>query len=247
VSSYRRAGLDSRSLAGVAIFGALAVVLTTISQALGLNFPVVPYLQFDFGEIAIILAFFIFGPLPALIAGFIEFATLMAIGQNVAFYGPELKLIAIVSSLLGIWLGAVAIRRTRHPTVKKAAGLGAVLGMTIRAIALTLPNYLLIVYLYTLSGILGYVSGSFKLIGVTLTDSNALVLILAMTAVFNALQFGFVSIVSYGIVSLPQIRSMRVAGRKLWIATYLEKRESPVTLPPQEARAEVGRSGRGTP
>lgn len=229
VSSYRRVGLDSRSLAGVAIFGALAVVLTTISQALGLNFPVVPYLQFDFGEIAILLAFFIFGPVPALISAFIEFATLMAIGQNVAFFGPELKLIAILSSLLGVWIGLVAVRRMKHPTIKKAVGLGAVLGMTLRAIALTLPNYLLIVYLYTLSGILGYVSGSFKLIGITLTDSNALVLILAMTAVFNALQFAFVSIVSYGIVSLPQVQSTRAAGRKPWIVTYLQKKNPPVT------------------
>ena len=43
------------------MFGALAVVLTTLSHALGLNFPLIPYLQFDFGEIAILLAFFIVG------------------------------------------------------------------------------------------------------------------------------------------------------------------------------------------
>ena len=229
MSNYVRTGLDSRSLAGMAIFGALAVVLTSISQALGLNFPVVPYLQFDLGEIAILLAFFIFGPVPALVSAFIEFATLMAIGVNVAFFGPELKLIAILSSLLGVWIGLAAVRRMRRPTIGKAIGLGAALGLIIRALVMTLPNYILIIYLYTLSGIIGYVSGAFKLVGIVLSDSNALVLILGMTAVFNALQFVFVSAASYGIVSLPQVRNTRVAGRRLWIITYLQKREQLVT------------------
>jgi len=221
VSTYKRM-LDTRSIAGIAVFGALAIVLTFISQSLGLNFPVVPYLQFDFGEIAILLALFIFGPIPALISALIEFATLMAIGENVAFYGPELKLIAIVSSLLGVWIGFYTIRRTSRPTLAKGAGFGTTLGIVVRAAACTVPNYLLIVYLYTLGGIIGYVSGGFKLIGITLTDANALLLVLALTAVFNALQFALVSLISYGIVSLPQVRSLRVAGRGLWIVSYLQ-------------------------
>ena len=229
MSSYRRTGLDSRSLAGVAVFGALSVVLTLISQALGLNFPIVTYLQFDLGEIAILLAFFIFGPVPALIAAFIEFATLAALGVNAAFFGPELKLIAILSSLLGVWVGVVAVRRMREPTIKKAVGLGSVLGIVIRAAAMTVPNYLLIIFLITVSGTLGAVQGSFKLIGITPTESNVLVLALVMTAVFNALQFAFVSLVTYGIVSLPQIQSTRAAGRKPWIASYLQKRGPQVT------------------
>jgi len=216
----------------VAIFGALAVVLTSISQAIGLNFPVIPYLQFDLGEIAILLAFFIFGPIPALVSAFIEFATLMAIGVNVAFFGPELKLIAILSSLLGLWIGLVAVRRLKRPTVGKVIGLGGALGMALRAAAMTLPNYLIIIYLYGLTGpygIIGYVSGGFKAVGITLTDSNALLLILAMTGVFNALQFLFVSLVSYGIVSLPQVQNTRAAGRKLWVLTYLKGRAPQVT------------------
>ena len=229
MASYSRTGLDSRSLAGVAVFGALAVVLTSISQALGLNFPVIPYLQFDLGEIAILLAFFIFGPIPALAAAFIEFATLMAIGVNVAFFGPELKLIAILSSLLGLWIGLVVVRRLKRPTVGKAIGLGAGLGMAIRAVAMTLPNYLIIIYLYGLSGIIGYVSGGFKDIGISLSDSNALLLILAMTGVFNALQFAFVSVVSYGIVSLPQVQNTRAAGRRLWILNYLQSKNQKIT------------------
>ena len=223
---YRRGGrLDSVSLAGTAIFGALAVVLTTISQALGLNFPIVPYLQFDLGEIAILLAFFIFGPIPALVSSFIEFVTLMAIGQNVAAFGPELKLIAILSSLLGVWLGTLAVSRIGDASVGKAIGLGSVLGMLLRASIMTIPNYILIVFLYSVPGIVGFVSSAFRLIGVALTDANALILVLVMTAVFNVLQLGFVSLVTYVIMRLPQIQSARVSGKSPWIVSYIQSKQ----------------------
>ena len=230
MSGYTRNGVDSRSLAGMAVFGALAVVLTTISQALGLNFPLVPYLQFDLGEIAILLAFFIFGPLPALVAAFIEFATLMALGVNAAFFGPEFKLIAILSSLLGVWVGARLALRTRSKTVGKAAALGGGLGMALRAAAMTLPNYLLIVSpLFGLQAAIYTVQAPFKAIGITITSSNVLILILGMTAIFNAIQFGLVLIATYAIVSLPQVSNLRVAGRRLWIVNYLQKKEQTVT------------------
>ena len=47
--SPSRVKLSTLSLAGVAVFGALSAILTILSQFLGLNFPLVPYLQFDFG------------------------------------------------------------------------------------------------------------------------------------------------------------------------------------------------------
>jgi riboflavin transporter FmnP len=214
--------VDSVSLAGMAIFGALAVVLTIISQALVLDFPIVPYLQFDFGEIAILLAFFIFGPIPALVASFIEFGTLMAIGNNVAAFGPELKIIAILSSLLGIWLGTVIVRRMQRRTVGSAIALGGAIGMVLRAAIMTIPNYILIIYLYTVPGIVGFVASAFKLIGVTLTDANALLFVLLLTALFNVLQLGFVTGVTYFLMRLPQIQTMKAAGRSLWIISYLQ-------------------------
>ncbi len=224
--------VDSVSLAGMAIFGALAVVLTLVSQALGLYFPLVPYLQFDLGEIAILLAFFIFGPLPALVAAFIEFATLMALGVNAAFFGPEFKLIAILSSLLGIWLGAKVALRARSRNVGTAVGFGGGLGMVLRAAAMTLPNYLLIVSpLFGLTAALYTVQAPFKDIGISVTSSNVLALILTMTAIFNAIQFGLVTFATYAIVSLPQVRNMRVAGRRLWIVAYLQKGEKTLTSP----------------
>lgn len=223
-----RAGrIDSVSLAGMAIFGALAVVLTTISQSLGLNFPLLPYLQFDLGEIAIFLAFFIFGPIPAIVASFVEFGTLMVIGENVPI-GPPLKLVSILSSLLGIWVGTVLASRVRNPTVGRATGLGAFLGILARMGAMTVANYYLIVFLssyftyYSLSAILAYYGHYLSAFGIN--SSNGLEIILGVTAIFNALQLLFACGVSIIIVRLPQIRSIRAAGRGLWISSYIQRK-----------------------
>ncbi|MDG7005387.1 MAG: hypothetical protein JRM86_00445, partial [Nitrososphaerota archaeon] len=166
--------LDSVSLGGIAVFGAAAVVLATISHALGLDFPLIPYLQFDFGEIAILLAFFIFGPLPGLVAAFIEFVTLMALGQA-APIGPILKLLSILASLGGIWAGTWLVSRSRSPDFAKAAALGTVLGVIARVVILTAANYYLIVYFggeYALNGLVPYLAGAFKAVGLTLTAAD---------------------------------------------------------------------------
>jgi riboflavin transporter FmnP len=214
------------SLGGIAVFGALAVVLTTLSQALGLNFPLIPYLQFDFGEIAILLAFFIFGPVPGLVAAFIEFLTLMVLGQN-APIGPVLKLVSIIASLGGIWVGTAVVSRSRNPSLAKAVALGTALGMISRVVFLTISNYYLIVFFggeYALNGLIPYLAGSFKLVGIHLTSANGLELILAFTAVFNVLQLAFVAGVSSFLVGLPQVQATRAAGRTLWVTSYLRSR-----------------------
>lgn len=223
----RTGRLDSVSIGGIAVFGALAVVLTTISQALGLNFPLIPYLQFDFGEIAILLAFFIFGPVPGLVAAFIEFLTLMVLGQN-APIGPVLKLVSIVASLAGIWLGMAAVSRFRRPGFAKAAALGISLGAALRVVFLTFGNYYLIVFFggeYALNGLVPYLAAPFRLVGINLTSANGLELILFFTALFNALQLIFVGGVAYFLVGLPQVQATRAAGRRLWVVSYLRSRE----------------------
>lgn len=222
----RSGRLDSVSLGGIAVFGALAVVLTTISHVLGLDFPLIPYLQFDFGEIAILLAFFIFGPVPGLVAAFIEFVTLMVLGQA-APIGPILKLISILASLGGIWAGMSVVSRSRAPTFAKAVALGTLLGVSSRVVFLTIANYYLIVFFggeYALSGLVPYLAGAFKLVGLTLTAANGLALILAFTAIFNVLQLVFVGAVSYFLVGLPQVQATRAAGRNLWVVSYLRLR-----------------------
>ncbi len=230
---------DSVSLGGIAVFGALAVVLTTISQALGLNFPLIPYLQFDLGEIAILLAFFLFGPVPGVVSAFIEFLTLMVFGQNVPI-GPILKLLSILASLGGIWAGVALVSRTRKPGIGKAVALGTLLAVVSRVLLLTVANYYMIVFLggeYALNGLVPYLAGTFKLVGVDLTGANGLTTILVFTGAFNALQLMFAAAVTWFVVRLPQIQATRPAGRTPWMTAYLKSNGPPgVVLSTRESK-----------
>ena len=215
-----RGRLDTRSVAGIAVFSSLAIILAAVSQALGLNFPVIPYLQFDVGEVAIVLAFFIFGPVPALLSSVVEFAGLLVFGQQVPI-GPLLKLFALVSTLAGLWAGSRLVSGSGRLGLARLVGSGGLAGAFVRAAVMTVPNYYLIVFLYSVAGIEGFLKGPFALVGIGLTDSNALALILAFTAVFNVLQMVFVMTVSYFVLRVPMVSQVKVGGRVPWFALVL--------------------------
>jgi len=219
--SPSRAKLSTFSLAGVAIFGALSAILTILSQFLGLNFPLVPYLQFDIGEVAIVLSLFIFGPIPALVSSSVEFVTLLAIGQNVPV-GPVLKLFSMVSSIAGIWLGISLASSIRRTNMRNVFGLATAFGAVIRAAVMTLPNYYILVSFYTIPTIVGFLSSFFKLAGIPLTDANALVLVLGFTALFNVLQLLFVMGISFAVLKVPQVNGLKIGGRSLWLRTVTQ-------------------------
>ncbi|MFI5421403.1 MAG: hypothetical protein ACHQ1H_10595 [Nitrososphaerales archaeon] len=216
----------TRTIAATGLFAALAILLTAVSQFLGLNFPVVPYLQFDFGEVAILLAFFAFGPVPAVASAFVEFVTLMGLGQNVPI-GPVFKLLAILSTIGGLWLGIAIMRRT-SPNINTGVVLGTSLffGLISRAAILTVANYYLILFVYQLAPTEGFLTSTFKLIGITMTSSNALGLILIFTAIFNCLQLILVFAISYLIFRLPQLRNILRANRSAWFEPIGSKTNS---------------------
>jgi len=215
MNPVQRRGPDRVALAGAAIFGAASAVLAYLSLSLGLNFPLIPYLQFDLGEVAILLAFFIFGPIPALEASVVEFLALMLAGVN-APWGPILKVCATTSTVVGMWAGVKAASYLRRTSVGSLVGFGTVTGAAVRAVALTFPNYYLIVFLYTVPAIVSYVSAPFASVGVSITDSNLLLWVLAFTAVFNVIQLTFVSLISYAVLRLRRISQLSAGGRSPW-------------------------------
>jgi riboflavin transporter FmnP len=228
--SSARGRLDTASVAGIAVFSSLALILVGASQTLGLNFPLIPYLQFDAGEVAIILAFFIFGPLPALVSSFVEFAGLMVFGQQIPI-GPLLKLFALASTVTGMWAGARVGSGAGGSGLARLVGSSALLGATVRAAVMTAPNFYLIVFLYGLTGIEGFLKGPFLLLGIGLTDTNALAIILAFTAIFNVLQLFFVTVISYFVLRVPAVSRINVGGRVPWFAQILRGRKTPSAEP----------------
>jgi len=228
--SRTRGRLDTVSIAGIALFSSLAIILSGASQALGLNFPLIPYLQFDVGEVAIVLAFFFFGPVPAFLSSFVEFAGLMVYGQQVPI-GPLLKLFALLSTVFGLWVGAKLASRSSESRLARLVGSSALLGAAVRAAVMTIPNFYLIVFLYGLGAIEGFLKTSFALVGIGLTDANALVIVLAFTAIFNVLQILFVMLVSYFVLKVPAVSGIKVGGKSLWFALLLQGRKSSVEEP----------------
>ncbi len=227
----KRSRLDTVSVAGIAVFGALATLLAALSQSLPLNFPVVPYLQFDLGEVAIVMAFFIFGPVPAVVSSFVEFVALMEFGQNVPV-GPVLKLIALLSTLGGIWVGTRVASAFARVSVRRVVGSGVVFGAISRVAVMTVANYYLLVFFYPaigfpLASTVAYyhLPQAFSSVGLGLTDANALYLILSFTGVFNALQLLFVFVLSYTVLRFPPVSNLKVGGRVPWFVSVMGDRD----------------------
>jgi riboflavin transporter FmnP len=224
--------VDSVSIAGVAIFSALAILLSAASQAVGLFFPVVPYLQFDLGEIAVLMAFYIFGPVPAVASSFVEFVGLEAYGRN-APVGPLLKLGALLSTVGGLWLGTAMASRLSRFSVRRLVLTGASVGILARVGVMTVANYYLVVYLYGLGNTMSIfnLAQAFSLVGLNLTEGNALALILIFTGVFNALQLAFVVALSYTVLRFPPVSNLKVGGRGPWFASIVVHRNREGALP----------------
>jgi riboflavin transporter FmnP len=182
------------------------------------SFPLIPYLQFDLGEVAIIMAFFMFGPLPAVVSSFVEFVALLFFGQQIPV-GPLLKLFALLSTVGGMTVGSMLAFRMRNLSVRRVVSASVLAGAAARAAVMTIPNYYLIVFLYSLPGIEGFLKGPFSLIGISLTDSNALTLILGFTALFNVLQLAFVIALSYTVLLFPPVSNLKVGGRAPWFVS----------------------------
>ncbi len=217
--------LDTVSVAGIAVFSSLGLILGAVSQTVGLNFPLIPYLQFDFGEVAIVLAFFLFGPLPAAVSSFAEFAGLMVFGQQVPI-GPLLKLLALLSTILGLWVGFKVASKVGTPGLPRLFGSSAIFAAAFRAVIMTVPNLYLLEFYYSPAAIQGLVQyvlqPSFALVGVGVTAADFLIPVLLFTAVFNLLQLALVVAVSYGVLRVPVFSRIKVGGRVPWFATFIQ-------------------------
>jgi riboflavin transporter FmnP len=151
----------------------------------------------------------------------VEFVALLYFGQNVPI-GPALKLFALLSTVAGMWLGSAVAMRMKAAGVGKVVAFSGVVGSVVRASVMTVPNYVYLLYLvsqYTLGGVEDTLKASFALVGVTLSDANALAWILGFTAVFNVIQLLIVVGLSYSVLRFPPVSNLRVGGRAPWFVS----------------------------
>ena len=133
------------TLAGAGVFAALAALLTLAKAEI--PFPLIPYLQVDFAEVPILIAFFLFGPVAAIISSVIHWLFLNVQGSD-APLGPMIKFLAELSTISGLWFGNVLYQRIKgskpHPTIALSMMLGG--GVASRVAAMTVVNYVILLY-----------------------------------------------------------------------------------------------------
>src|SRR5215467_1755877 len=92
------------AIAGAAVFGALAAMLTVVlGPTLQPSFPILFYLKFDFAEVVDVIAFLVFGPVAGVLTALIHAGILSIVpGGTGGPFGASLKLFAVLSTYLGI-------------------------------------------------------------------------------------------------------------------------------------------------
>ena len=117
----------SVSLTGAAVMGALAALTTVILPArIQPSFPILPFLKFDPAELFSVLAFLIFGPIPALVTATVHWMFLTATGTDTPL-GPAVKFASVLSTLFGLWLGSITYRRLAVNYNRTSLALGTML------------------------------------------------------------------------------------------------------------------------
>lgn len=210
------------TLAGAAVFAALAAIMTLAHAEI--PFPLIPYLQVDFSEIPIVMAFFLFGPLAGAISAIIQWIFLNFQGSD-APLGPAIKFLGIVSTLGGFWLGNFAYQHIKgrhvHPTFALSAILSS--GILMRVVAMTIVNYAVLVYIAPVFFGANYLAfAKFTLeksTGWAFPDDIAvLTYTLLFTALYNILNL-LVAAIPAGLIVSPMTSSFRhITSIEAWIS-----------------------------
>jgi len=214
------------TLSGAAVFAALAAILTLARASV--PFPLIPYLQIDFAELPIMISFFLFGPVAGIITELVHWLFLNETGSD-APLGPAIKLVAVLSTFCGFWLGSLVYSRLGS-RAQGRAGLGLSLmfglGMVLRVVAMTLVNYAVLVYIGPVLFGVNYMAFASSTIAATTgwqfnSDAAVLFWVLVFTAGYNVTNLLLASIPA-GLIVSPMTNSFRhVTSIETWLMRSL--------------------------
>jgi len=213
------------TIAGAAVFAALAAILTLARAAV--PFPLIPYLQIDFAELPIMISFFLFGPLAGVVTELVHWLFLNETGSDAAL-GPAIKLVAVLSTFFGFWTGSLVYSKLGR--MQKRIGLGLSLmfgfGMLLRVAAMTLMNYLVLVYIGPVFSGVDYMAFAKSTIIATTGwqfsgDAAVLFWVLVFTAVYNVINL-LVASIPAGLIVSPMTNSFRhMTSVETWLMRSL--------------------------
>jgi len=215
------------TLTGAAVFAALAALLTLAKASV--PFPLIPYLQIDFSEIPILMAFFLFGPVAATISTVIQWIFLNFQGSD-APLGPAIKFVAIMSTLGGFWFGNVLYQRFKGKTARPTLALSMILSNAIvwRIVAMTVVNYVVLLYIAPVffgADYLGFAKVTLENLplGLHLTSmADVLTYTLLFTALYNLVNLLIAAVPAELIVSPITTSFKHITSVEAWLARSLK-------------------------
>ena len=219
----------SVALTGAAVFGSLAALTTIVLPAnIQPAFPLLNFLRFDPAELFDVLAFLIFGPIPGLITAIVHCAILAETGTN-GILGPTAKFAAVLSTLLGLWLGSMVYRRIAQKSTRTSLALGTMLGFAAlaRVGLMLVANYFIFTYIGpVIFGIdyLGFSQKSLAAVGMQFANSwQVLWAMLFFTSIFNGLHAAFSVIIPYMIFTPLSLKIPEIASGHPWISKFTSR------------------------
>jgi riboflavin transporter FmnP len=212
------------TLAAAGVFAALAAILALAKASI--PFPVLTYLQVDFSEIPIVLAFFMFGPITAAITAVVQWIFLNVTGSD-APLGPAIKFAAMLSTLGGFYVGSLLYDRVKRRDGSPNLALSLMLGSAIlwRVVAMTVVNYLVLIYIAPVffgADYLGYARFTLEKAGFQVASMSVLLgYVLMFTAAYNVVNT-LVGAIPAGLIVSPIRESFKhITSSETWLARHM--------------------------
>jgi riboflavin transporter FmnP len=164
--------MNTKALATTIVFAALTVALNPGVSGIGVPAPYAPYLIYGLWEIPVVTAFLLINPASAIAISILNSVVLFAFFPGPLPTGPFYNLIAIFSTLLGLYVAQKFIKHepSEQKNVLKIAVASTGLGIVLRVLVMTVVNYVTLQQPYPIG---------FEL------EEIAVIASLPLTAVFN--------------------------------------------------------------
>jgi riboflavin transporter FmnP len=171
-------------------------------------------LKFDPAEIIVILSLLLFGPYVAIGIAFIHFI-LLNIPTPYPIIGPGMKFLAVISTIVGIYLGLTLFKfkKTLYMIL-----FALILALVIRNIVMTIANYALFVTIFA-----GFLPFAEAMITKAIGLPGSLFLILVFTAIYNSIHVLIAVLPAYYIAKLPQIIKLTNKITIPWILAKIKR------------------------
>ncbi|MEM3403495.1 MAG: hypothetical protein QXJ17_02925 [Nitrososphaeria archaeon] len=207
---------DLQVISVSAIFGALSAILTFVPA---LRFPLLPYLRFELAELPVMVATFLYGPIPGIVSSFSYWIILNFIGEFQPF-GPAMKFLSVLGMIVGLWMGVWIMKKLGVKlSLVYTLGLCLTLAAILRIILMSVSNYLLLLIL--MPDFFGFASASLEAaLGLKFSSSmDAIIMIMVFTAIFNLIHTLISCLPAYSVLKIVSLRKSVMKTRKPWISS----------------------------